>query len=135
MTQEWVCWKCGATLAASMPVVARTDECAVCRTDLHVCRLCEFFDERVSRQCREPIADEVMDKTRANFCGYFQVRAHAFRDRSASAEPTRAALDALFAPPTPSPSAASVAEAISETERARRQLAELFGDTDTRGKT
>src|SRR3569833_1299391 len=53
MTQEWVCWKCGATLAASMPVVARTDECAVCRTDLHVCRLCEFFDERVSRQCRE----------------------------------------------------------------------------------
>src|SRR3569623_642466 len=124
MTQEWVCWKCGATLAASMPVVARTDECAVCRTDLHVCRL-----------CREPIADEVMDKTRANFCGYFQVRAHAFRDRSASAEPTRAALDALFAPPTPSPSAASVAEAISETERARRQLAELFGDTDTRGKT
>src|SRR3569623_798786 len=124
MTQEWVCWKCGATLAASMPVVARTDECAVCRTDLHM-----------SRQCREPIAVEVMDKTRANFCGDVQVRAHAFRDRSASAEPTRAALDALFAPPTPSPSAASVAEAISETERARRQLAELFGDTDTRGKT
>src|SRR3569832_2898299 len=108
MTQEWVCWKCGATLAASMPGVARTDECAVCRTVLHVCRLCEFFDERVSRQCREPIADEVMDKTRANFCGYIQVRALAFRDRSASAEPARAALDALFAPPTPSPSAARI---------------------------
>src|SRR3569832_674774 len=132
MTQEWVCWKCGATLAASMLVVARTDECAVCRTDLHVCRLCEFFDERVSRQCREPVADEVMDKTRANFCGYFQVHAQAFRDRSASAEPARAGLDALFAPPTPSP--ASVAEAISEAERARRQKTKQNNKTNTHNK-
>lgn len=131
MTDEWVCWKCGAAVAASKPTIARTDECVVCRADLHVCRLCVFFDERVSRQCREPVADEVTDKTRANFCGYFEVRANAHRNDSAAAS-TRAALDKLFA--TPSASASAAAEPPSEEERARRQLAELFGGRESPDK-
>lgn len=120
MADEWVCWKCGTAIEASRPTIARTDECAACHADLHVCRLCVFFDERVSRQCREPVADEVTDKTRANFCGYFEVRAHAHRNDSVAAS-SRAALDNLFATPS------AAAPPLTEEERARRQLAELFG--------
>ena len=52
--------------------LARLAECLSCGTDLHVCRLCKFFDTHVAKQCREPVAEDVTDKDRANFCGYFQ---------------------------------------------------------------
>ena len=34
--------------------------------------MCAFFDTSVANSCREPVADRVMDKDRANFCGYLQ---------------------------------------------------------------
>ena len=73
-----VCWKCGASLGALTLPLQRSDECPVCRAQLHVCRLCEFYDTRVARQCREPIADDVRDKDRSNFCGYFSPRMNAY---------------------------------------------------------
>lgn len=117
MLEGLVCWKCGAAVMDQPLPLSRYAECALCHADLHVCRLCEFYDPRVSRQCREPIADEVQDKVRANFCGYFQARPAAYhggddagaRARAelerlfggdpaggAAADPTRAGLDALF---------------------------------------
>jgi len=51
----------------------RTEECRHCGVDLHVCRMCRFYDTGVSNACREPIADFVSDKTRANFCGYLEL--------------------------------------------------------------
>lgn len=131
MADEWVCWKCGTAIAPLKPAIGRIDECVVCRADLHVCRLCVFFDERVSRQCREPVADEVTDKTRANFCGYFEVRTNAHRHDSTAAS-SRAALDNLFV--TPAAAASAAAAPPNEEERARRQLAELFGSHESPDK-
>jgi hypothetical protein len=40
--------------------------------------MCVDYDTRVAKHCREPTAEEVSDKTRANFCGHFKPRAGAF---------------------------------------------------------
>ena len=92
-----VCWKCGALLAAEPLPLARAAECPSCHADLHVCRLCEFYDPALAKSCREPVADAVQDKVRANFCGYFQPRPHAFTVRDMQpVQDARNGLDALF---------------------------------------
>jgi len=66
--------------------LSRRSECLHCRSELHVCRMCEYFDSTVSQQCREPLAEYVADKTRANFCDYFSERRDAWRDAVSTAE-------------------------------------------------
>jgi hypothetical protein len=40
--------------------------------------MCLDYDKAVAKHCREPTADEVSDKTRANFCGHFKARPGAY---------------------------------------------------------
>jgi hypothetical protein len=68
------CWKCHQDLYELLLPLSRTEECPSCSTDLHVCRMCCFYDRSVGNACREPIADFVSDKTKANFCGYFELQ-------------------------------------------------------------
>jgi len=97
MTEVLVCWKCGACIDALPLPLGRAAECPACRAELHVCRLCEFYDPRVSQACREPIADQVKDKERSNFCGYFQPRPSAYSvPDNSGAQAARSQLDALF---------------------------------------
>ena len=85
MMQTLDCWKCGNTLAdLSLPLL-RTEECRACRAELHVCRMCRFFDTGKAKSCAEPIADEVQDKTRSNFCGYFLAAGGPFQPRAKEA--------------------------------------------------
>jgi len=94
---DLVCWKCGASLAALSLPLRRLDECPSCRAELHVCRMCVDYDPRVAKQCREPTAEEVRDKTRANFCDYFKPRPGAYVPTDTSeAERARAELEKLF---------------------------------------
>ena len=72
LTDQLVCWKCGATITDTPFPLARTSVCRSCDAELHVCKLCEFFDTTVANQCRETIAERVNDKERANFCDYFK---------------------------------------------------------------
>ena len=122
MTPGLQCWKCGAEIDDQPLPLARAAECRHCHADLRVCRMCEYFDRRAARACREPVADPVNDKERANFCGYFQAKAGAFeRADTAGTEAAKAALDSLFGRAegnaNPSP---------STTDAARSQLAALF---------
>jgi len=50
----------------------------------------------VSNACEEPIAEPITDKERANFCGYFEPRADAYRPPGDTEVEARASLDALF---------------------------------------
>lgn len=134
MTEGLVCWKCGASLAGLPQPLARREACPACSADLHVCRLCEFYDTGYAKACREPVAEPVQDKTRANFCGHFQARPGAYRpedERRAGA--ARAALDAMFggvpdaATDAPVADAPVTGDAPSEAEHAREQLEKLFG--------
>ena len=96
MTDALVCWKCGVSLAAQPLPLGRLAECDACRAQLHVCRLCRFYNPRVSNACEEPIAEPIADKERANFCGYFEPRVDAYRPPGDTEAEARANLDGLF---------------------------------------
>ncbi len=91
------CWKCGHSLEELSLPLRRLEECPACAAELHVCRMCEFYDTGVAKHCREPVADEVKDKIRANFCDYFKPTPQAYRPGdSSAAERARSELEALF---------------------------------------
>jgi hypothetical protein len=73
-----VCWQCGASLTYLSLPFTRRDLCKQCSAALHVCKLCLFYDVSKAKHCREPIADEVQDKQRANFCDYFKEKPNAY---------------------------------------------------------
>jgi hypothetical protein len=93
---ELACWKCGASLADLTLPLRRLEECRACGAELHVCRLCDFYDTAVAKSCREPVAEEVRDKTHANFCDYFRPRPGAYAPASDAAAQAKAELEALF---------------------------------------
>lgn len=116
---ELVCWKCGASLAEYTFPLRRLEECRACHAELHVCRMCEWYSTSVAKHCREPIAEEVKDKERANFCDYFKPRPGAYTAPSDAGAKARAELEALFgggkSAPEPSPA-----------EKAKAELEALF---------
>jgi hypothetical protein len=92
-----VCWKCGASLAALTLPLRRLEECPKCHSELHVCRLCIDYDTGVAKHCREPTAEEVREKTRANFCDFFKPRAGAYlAPNTVEVDRARAELEKLF---------------------------------------
>lgn len=97
MGHDLSCWKCGASLAALSLPLRRLDECPKCRAELHVCKLCVDYDTHIAKHCREPTAEEVRDKERANFCDHFKPRAGAWKPAdSVALDAARAELDRLF---------------------------------------
>ncbi len=41
--------------------------------DIRSCKMCQFYDPKSYNECREPSADRVQDKEKANFCDYFKI--------------------------------------------------------------
>jgi hypothetical protein len=78
------CPKCHAPL--DIEKISFKDDCPSCRTDLHACVYCEFYDEGRSNRCREPQADYVKERDRANFCEYFRFRNPGGRKASGKEE-------------------------------------------------
>jgi hypothetical protein len=119
---ELVCWKCGAPFGDIPLPLSRFAECKGCHAPLHVCRQCEFYDTGVAKQCREPIAEEVKDKARANFCAYLRPRPGVFvaSDPMVAAR-ARSELESLFGmAPGTAPQSPTSADA------AREELEKLF---------
>jgi len=96
MTGKLVCWRCGADISDLPQPLGRRAECAACHAELHVCRMCRHYDTSKAKHCREPMAEEVKDKTRANFCDWFQVKHDAFLVVDEHKGDGRGELDALF---------------------------------------
>jgi len=65
-----ICYVCKRELSLGR-VIGRRDECPFCRTDLHCCLSCRFHDPAAPKQCREPAAELIRDKNRANYCDFF----------------------------------------------------------------
>lgn len=76
--------------------VGRRDTCSHCDADLHVCLNCEFYDPSAYNECREPQADRVLEKDKANFCDYFSPSATARGTGEDPAAAAKAKLDDLF---------------------------------------
>ncbi|HAT28235.1 MAG TPA: hypothetical protein DCS89_14550 [Gammaproteobacteria bacterium] len=93
------CWKCGSELKKLLLPFSRSEECSSCNADLRVCRGCKNYAADVADACTEERAEFVADKDRANFCDYFDPHATAYRKQD-----------------------------DADTQRARNELAELFGE-------
>ena len=88
------CFKCGNEMSF-VDRVGRREECPACREDVHVCRNCAFYDPKVYNECREPAAEVVREKERANHCDYFRPGAGG-GGGGPSKDALRAAAEALF---------------------------------------
>ena len=140
MAMALVCWKCDRELDGVILPIGRREACPRCGADLHVCRMCNFYDTAVSKDCREPVADEVAEKERANFCDYFRPFAAAAKDSGSSeADAARAKLASLFGGPEPETTALADEAArlreefSSEADQSCRRLERLFGTKDGAG--
>ena len=108
-----------------MPL-SRGARCKACDAAVHVCLMCRFYDSRVAKQCREPVADEVKDKDRPNFCDYLELNPDAYNPADHSgADAAMSDLNALFG--LEGYTAASEPDGtLSQEEKSRQQLNELF---------
>jgi len=66
------CYKCGTLLPYEpRQKIMRGDECPKCSVSIRSCKFCLHFEPSAYNQCREMIAERVLDKDKANFCNYF----------------------------------------------------------------
>ncbi|MGB5425228.1 MAG: hypothetical protein WBN95_00425, partial [Gammaproteobacteria bacterium] len=72
------------------------------------------------QQCREPVADHVSDKSRANFCGYFNANPHAFTSPTDQADASHRELETLFGDASSGSSAEATEDALQD------ELEQLF---------
>jgi len=78
--------------------IARTAECPSCDADIHCCLNCVNYDTSAHNRCREPQAEWVTDRERANFCDYFKANGLSAKGKGKSAPPNdaRSAFENLF---------------------------------------
>ena len=78
--------------------ISRNDECPQCSSDVHACLNCEHYDPAAHNRCREPQAEWVSDREKANFCDYFlpNTRQAGAGRNTSSADDVRRAFDSLF---------------------------------------
>lgn len=74
----------------------RRDDCSKCHADVHCCRNCKFYDRAAYNECREPSADRVQEKERANFCDFYQPADPSGPSAVDRAADLRAAAESLF---------------------------------------
>lgn len=78
------CWKCKNEIELDRKP-NRGDVCPKCGAYLRCCYNCSFYDSGAHNKCREPQAEWVGDKEKANFCDYFQVGKTSFsKDKKSS---------------------------------------------------
>ncbi len=119
---DLVCWKCGASLAELPLPLSRLAECPKCRAYQHACRLCEFYDARLTSRCREERAEEVRDKEHANFCDWFKPRLDAHRPPGkGKTQAAKAKLDNLFG---------GAQASDGQADAARDKLSDLFESSE-----
>jgi len=68
------CHKCGKPLSDTYKImVSRSDSCSSCMADIRCCKNCQFYDAKAYNECREPMADRITEKEKANFCDFFKI--------------------------------------------------------------
>jgi hypothetical protein len=109
------CRACGAEVGV-LERIGRRDGCPSCGVDLHSCRQCRFYDVAAYNACREPQAERVVDKERANFCDWFATAEPAAARGLASGLGARAASN-----PTPAAGPAAAGDPRAALDRLFRR--------------
>jgi len=77
------CYKCESTTSLELnQSISRNEECPKCYADLRCCKMCGFFDPKAYNECKEPSADRILEKEKANFCDYFKLGSPEALDNS-----------------------------------------------------
>jgi hypothetical protein len=127
MKKPLVCWHCGAVIKPGQRPISRLAQCRVCQADLHVCRLCRYYNTRMTGYCDHDHAEPPLERERANFCQYFKPRPGAWAPRERDTDQaTRDGLEALFGELPPKET--NPTRSRPEEEHAREELDRLFGD-------
>lgn len=93
-----VCWRCGASLKNIPTPIVRLAQCKSCAADLHVCRLCKYYNPNHFEKCDHELAEPAREVDVANFCHYFRPKANAYNPQEKSkADEALAQLKSLFA--------------------------------------
>jgi hypothetical protein len=91
------CFSCNTEIELSAGGrVGFRDECENCASDLHVCKNCAFYDPSAYNECREPNAERLLDRDRANRCDYFSTNEERGADGSQALQGAKNDLDSLF---------------------------------------
>ncbi|MCI5066383.1 hypothetical protein MRY87_11725 [bacterium] len=94
------CVHCQSTLPfKTHEAIPRRESCSNCGNDLHCCLQCDHYEPEAYNSCREPQAERVTDKERANFCDYFRLSSgsdEAKKEGRSAAQEARKKLDELF---------------------------------------
>jgi hypothetical protein len=91
------CFNCNKEIELSTSgSPGRKEECPACRSDLHCCKNCVFYDSGAYNECREPQAERVVDKERGNFCDYFTFKTGVSGESGTKKSSALKELDALF---------------------------------------
>ncbi len=89
-----MCHACGTEMKFEGKI-SRTEECPNCGADVHCCLNCENHDRSAHNQCREPLAEWVSDREKANFCDFFTPGKRATAGKK-KADDGRRSFDDLF---------------------------------------
>ena len=70
-----LCYKCQTELKdfEEGHRVGRDEDCPHCKTSLRCCKMCLFYDPNSYNECKEPVAQRIVEKEKANFCDYFKL--------------------------------------------------------------
>lgn len=90
------CYKCHKELdLLAGKDIHRSESCNSCFASLRCCQMCSFYDTKAYNDCREPTAERIVDKEKANFCDFFKLS-----DKENNAEEAKnnvlSAAEALF---------------------------------------
>lgn len=89
------CFSCSLELQIIEPVPF-ADECPKCRSDVRVCKNCEFYDAKIYNECREPQAERTLEKERRNRCEFFQMKKSSSSAGKSAQQALMDAAEALF---------------------------------------
>jgi hypothetical protein len=90
-----ICHACRAELRIEA-YISRSDECPQCGADIHCCLNCTNYDPHAHNKCREPQAEWVTDREKANFCDFFIPNKLSPGAATRPASDPRSAFDNLF---------------------------------------
>ena len=88
------CAFCGDVFTVS-DRIGKSDTCSRCGADLRCCKQCKFYDTHAYNDCREVMAERVVDKERSNFCEYYIPRGSTRKSVNKAAD-AKQALEELF---------------------------------------
>jgi len=127
-----VCWRCGASLQDLPTPMVRLAQCKNCGTDLHVCRMCRFYNPNHFEKCDHDLAEPAREVDVANFCHYFRATTNAYKPDDK--QRTEAALDqlkALFGEDVSQADDNTPDKQESQTDSDRDRFEELFKKQDS----